>query len=96
MLGEGHENDTLEFRPMTFKDAEELEQLQVEDPKDKKATMAAVDNAIEFLKGKFVTGNIKGIKVVADDFSNGELPVEVLNYCMRELAGQKSEDFTKP
>lgn len=111
LLGEGHEQSVLEFKPMTFADARSLEGLQpdVADLPDdatpaqkkahaaeqNKAALAAVDKAVEFIKGKFIKGTIAGEPVVADDFSNDELPVDVINYCMKQLAGGKSEDFTK-
>jgi hypothetical protein len=127
VLGEGHENSVLEFKPMTFEDARNLEKLQPDVPElqlpvlaanatdeqkmrhaaevsklkiehkaaENKAAMAAVDKAIEFIKGKFVSGKINGQEVVKEDFSNGELGVEVINHCMKQLAGSKSEDFTQ-
>lgn len=125
VLGEGHEADVLAFKPMTFKDARELEGLQsTEDftpeipqgadkatikrltdeaqARENKAALDAVDKAIEFIKAKFVSGKItdettgKQVEVEADDFTNGNIGVEVINYCMKQLAGaNKPEDFTK-
>ena len=119
LLGEGHEQSVLEFKPMTFADARQLNKLQdttdytPEIPegadeatikqlkvqaqaKENEAALKSVDKAIEFIKGKFIKGSIAGTDVSADDFTNGELPVDVINYCMKELAGgAKPEGFTQ-
>ena len=118
VLGEGHEQSVLEFKPMTFADAKQLDGLQSDEDftpvipqgataeqikkltaeakaRESKSTMQALDKAIDFIKGKFIKGEIAGTAVEADDFTNGNLPVDVINYCMSELAGGKPEDFTK-
>lgn len=127
VLGKGHEQDVLCFKPMTFKDAKDLEGLQpAETPApvlpdnataaqkaayekevaehkaaQTKAALEAVDKAVEFIKGKFVSGKVtdeatgKLVEVEADDLTNGNLGVDVANYCMAQLAGGQPEGFTK-
>jgi hypothetical protein len=64
--------------------------------KENDAALKAVDKAIEFMQSKFIGGEISGEQVAKEDFANGELPVDVINYCMAELAGgNKPEGFTK-
>lgn len=128
LLGEGHEQSYISFKPMTFKDAKQLEKLQsTEDfspqlppapadtadqttkakyqaevkrltaeaqARENEASLKAVDKAVEFMASKFVEGNIAGVPVAVEDFSNDELGVEVINYCMGQLAGAKPEGFT--
>lgn len=63
--------------------------------KENDAALKAVDKAIEFIQYKFIGGEIAGQQVVKEDFTNGELGVDVINYCMKELAGgNKPEGFT--
>lgn len=118
VLGEGYEQSVLEFKPITFADAKQLDGMQSgqdftpnvpahatpaqakklrDDAKalENKAALVALDAAIEFIKGKFVSGVISGVAVAPDDFTNGNLPVDVINHCMRALVGGKTEDFTQ-
>ena len=63
--------------------------------KENEAAFKSVDKAIAFVQNKFIGGEIAGEQVAKDDFTNGELPVDVINYCMKELAGGgKPEGFT--
>lgn len=124
VLGEGHEQSYLSFKPMTFKDAKDLEGLQpTEDftpvipkgataeqikklqaeakAKENAAGLEAVDKAVAFVKSKFVKGQImdidaeKLVDVDAEDFDNGNLSVDIINHCMKELAGGQPEGFTR-
>lgn len=130
LLGEGHEADYLAFKPLTFKDARKLQELQsTEDftpqlppapaadadagtkakyeaavkkaqaeaaAAENDAALEAVDKAVAFIAAKFVEGKIGGVDVSADDFTNDELSVDVINYAMKELAGAgKPEGFTQ-
>lgn len=62
---------------------------------ENEAALKAVDKAVDFIKNKFIGGEIAGAPVDKEDFSNGELPVDVINHCMKELAGgNKPEGFT--
>lgn len=117
LLGEGHEQSYISFKPMTFKDAKTLEGLQsTEDfspqipegadaatikrltaeaqKRENDAALKSVDKAVEFMQDKFIDGNIAGTPVAKEDFKNDELGVEVINYCMAQLAGAKPEGFT--
>lgn len=63
--------------------------------KENEAAFKSVDKAIAFVQNKFIGGEIGGDQVDKDDFTNGNLPVDVINYCMKELAGgNKPEGFT--
>lgn len=62
--------------------------------RENKAGLESVDKAIAFMAGKFVEGSIAGEPVSKEDFTNDELPIEVINYCMAKLAGSKPEGFT--
>ena len=59
----------------------------------------ALDKAIEFVTSKFVTGMVtdedtkEQVKVEQADVE--ALGVDVINYCMEQLAGGKPEGFTK-
>ncbi len=62
---------------------------------ENEAAFKSVDKAVAFIKNKFIGGEIAGEQVVKDDFTNDNLPVDVINYCMKELAGgNKPEGFT--
>lgn len=64
--------------------------------KENEASLASVDKAIAFMQGKFLEGNISGTAVDKEDFTNGNLPIDVINYCMAQLAGgKKPEGFTQ-
>ena len=63
--------------------------------KENEAAFKSVDKAIAFIQNKFIGGEIAGEQVAKEDFTNGELPVDVINYCMKDLAGgNKPEGFT--
>lgn len=76
--------------------AAEVSKLKVEAAaKENEAAFKSVDKAIAFIQNKFIGGEIEGEQVAKEDFTNGELPVDVINYCMKELAGGgKPEGFT--
>ena len=104
VLGEGHEQDYLSFKPVAFKDAKELEQItSVIDPDniDNKEALEQADKAVAFIRDRFVSGKITDeeskelVDVEAVDFDNGNLPMEVINYAMRQLMGERPEGFTK-
>lgn len=63
--------------------------------KENEAALKSVDKAVDFIKNKFIGGEISGVAVAKEDFSNGELGTDVINHCMKELAGGgKPEGFT--
>lgn len=131
ILGEGHEQSYISFKPLTFKDAKRLQKLQsTEDftpempaepaegaslgevkkyeaavkkaiaeaeARENEAALTSVDKAVEFIAKQFVEGKIGGVDVAKADFTNDELAMDVINYCMKMLAaGGKDEGFTKP
>lgn len=81
--------------------AEQIKKLTDEaKAKQNAANLDAVDKAVDFVKSKFIKGEIVNtetgelVSVEADDFSNGNLSVDVINHCMAQLAGGKPEGFT--
>jgi len=98
-LGEGHENDYLRFEPLTFKDATDLQTIANASGDSDKDRLAAAEQAQEFIKAKFVGGKITDedsgnqIDVTKDDFA--DLPINIVNHCMRELSGAVNPDLTQ-
>ena len=68
--------------------------------KNKAAAMEAVDKAVAFMQDEFVSGEITDeetnnlVAVTKEDFTNDNLSMDVINYCMKALAGRKPEGFT--
>lgn len=97
VLGEGHENDFVRFTPLTFNDAKQLGSFGASG--DDSQQLEQADKAIEFIKTKFVGGQItdeasnQPVELTASDFD--DLPMAVLNHVMRELSGAQTEGFTQ-
>lgn len=103
VLGDSHADDYMEFERVAMTDAKKLAEITGNvDPKNikDKEALEKADQAVDFIRNRFVSGMItdevsgKQIAVDAEDFDNGNLPIEVINYCIRQLMGIKPEGFT--
>ena len=81
--------------------AEQIKKLKADaTAKNNAAAMEAVDKAVAFMQDKFVKGEITDeetgnlVDVTKEDFTNDNLSMDVINYCMKALAGGKPEGFT--
>lgn len=82
-LGEKYASSYLTFRSISLK---ELETLRVEMAKLEKDESNAIPFMVTQLKDRFLSGEIDGQKVSADDIE--DLPVDFAVDCFKQMLGQ--------
>lgn len=86
VLGEQHKNDYIELSALTYKEAKELRDLEV----DENQADSALD---KLLSEKITGGKIGDVEVTSSDV--GELPMSVIIKCIEALKGGVPQDLGK-
>lgn len=82
-LGEKYENSYLSFKSISIKEYEGLQAKAKEIEKDQEKALPFI---LGELKGRFISGDVAGTSVTADDIE--DLPADVVLQCFKEIQGQ--------